>query len=75
MLVMRYQLWTQQPASGSAIPAVADSAESASPVKETVLSEDENLIEEDNTASPPEMKDKSFRIILTVLALVNSIDP
>jgi hypothetical protein len=29
-------------------------------MKEAVLSEDENLIEEDNTASPPEMKDKEF---------------
>ncbi|CAN6219249.1 unnamed protein product [Urochloa humidicola] len=44
------------PASGSANPAVADSAESTSPVSETVLSE-EKLIEGDNTASSSEKKD------------------
>ncbi|OEL27100.1 hypothetical protein BAE44_0011878 [Dichanthelium oligosanthes] len=45
------------PASGSANPAVEDSAESASPVNETVLSEEEILVEGDNTASPSDKKD------------------
>lgn len=46
------------PSSGSANPAVEDSAESASPVNETVLSEEENLIEGDDTAPLPEKKDE-----------------
>nr|TKW35330.1 hypothetical protein SEVIR_2G364500v2 [Setaria viridis] len=45
------------PASDSANPAVEDSAERASPVNETVLSEEEKSIEGDNTASPPEKND------------------
>ncbi|CAN6211999.1 unnamed protein product [Urochloa humidicola] len=52
------EIQAADPASGSGNPAVEDSAESTtSPANETVLSEEEKLIERDTTASPSEKKD------------------